>query len=473
MPRKILDKSRTAFVCQECGCQSPKWLGRCPDCGAWNKFLEEPAGPAKPGKRAAAPQTAPVKLAEVDLSAVPRLRTGINEFDNVLGGGFVPGSMVLVGGDPGIGKSTLLMQAAYRLAAAGARILYVSGEESASQIKLRANRLGSAPAELDLLCSTDLEEVLANARRIQPAVMIVDSIQTLSHPEVSSVPGAVGQVRECGAALMDLAKHGGPAVVLVGHVTKEGVLAGPRVLEHLVDTVIYFEGDRQHGFRILRAAKNRFGSTNEVGIFEMRADGLAEVGEPSRLFLQERHPENSGCAVAVSLEGTRPLLLEIQALVAPSYFGLPQRRVSGLDYNRCCLMLAVLEKRGGIALGSQDVFLSVAGGLAVDEPAVDLAVIVAVASGQRDQPLDPQTAFFGEVGLGGEIRAVSQAERRVQEAQKLGFKRCLLPQRNQESLAKLFGLELVGVETVQQALGMCFAPAEKKQHGGNTGGIAT
>lgn len=459
MARKI-DKNRMIYICQECGYASPKWLGRCPECGAWNKMLEDTAPQPRPGRRAARTSGAmPVRLADVDAAAVRRLCSRIGEFDNVLGGGLVPGSLVLVGGDPGIGKSTLLMQAAFKLAADGVRVLYLSGEESAAQIKLRADRLGAVPADLLLLCETDIETVLEQARRTTPAVMIVDSIQTLSHPDVSSVPGAVGQVRECGAALMALAKNSGPAVVLVGHVTKEGVLAGPRVLEHMVDTVIYFEGDRQHGFRILRAAKNRFGSTNEVGIFEMRADGLAEVGDPSRLFLRERHAENPGSAVAVSLEGNRPLLIEIQALVAPSYFGMPQRRASGLDYNRCCLMLAVLEKRGGMALGAQDVFLSVAGGLSVDEPAVDLAVVLATASSLRDLPLDGDTAFFGEVGLGGEIRAVTQPERRVQEAALLGFKRCVVPQSNRESLMKNTEMEIIGVDTLQKALEICFRRA--------------
>jgi DNA repair protein RadA/Sms len=446
------EQVKTSFVCQSCGYSSPKWLGRCPDCGTWNSFLEE-AVPVKRGAPSrSAGSAAPVRLLDVDARAAPRLRTGLGELDTVLGGGLVPGSLVLVGGDPGIGKSTLVMQAAFRLAAGGVRVLYVSGEESGAQIKLRADRLGPAPAELYLLCATDLEEVLERSRQLAPAVLVVDSIQTLSRQELSGVPGSAGQVRECGAELQALAKANGPAVFLVGHVTKEGVLAGPRLLEHLVDTVVYFEGDRQHGFRILRAVKNRFGSTNEVGIFEMRADGLAEVGAPSRMFLAERHADQPGSAVTVSLEGTRPLLLEVQALVAPSYFGVPQRRVSGLDYNRSCLLLAVLEKRAGIALGSLDVFLSVAGGLMVDEPAADLAVVLAVASSQRDAALTPGTACFGEVGLGGEVRAVTQAERRLQEAAALGFQRVLLPPRNLESVARFPGLELVGVDSVPEAL---------------------
>lgn len=447
------NRPRMTFVCQTCGHVSPKWLGKCPDCGGWNGFQEEAAEDRRRASgRGTAAGAEPVRLLDVNALSMPRLRTGLGELDTVLGGGLVPGSLVLVGGDPGIGKSTLLMQAAYRLAAGGVRVLYVSGEESEVQIKLRADRLGPAPGDLYLLCATDLEAMLERVRRLAPAVLVVDSVQTLALSELAGMPGSPGQVRECGAALQALAKAGGPAVLLVGHVTKEGVLAGPRLLEHLVDTVVYFEGDRQHGFRILRAVKNRFGSTNEVGIFEMRADGLVEVDAPSRMFLAERHAEQPGSAVTVSLEGTRPLLLEVQALVAPSYFGVPQRRVSGLDYNRCCLLLAVLEKRAGIVLGSLDVFLSVAGGLMVDEPAADLAAALAVASSQRETPLTPGTACFGEVGLGGEVRAVTQAERRLQEAAALGFQRVLLPPRNRESLARFPGIELVGVDTLSEAL---------------------
>jgi DNA repair protein RadA/Sms len=394
----------------------------------------------------------PVLLAAVDASHARRYIVGISEFDRVLGSGVVPGSLILVGGDPGIGKSTLLLQAAFRLALSQ-RVLYISGEESATQVKLRADRLGPTPANLYLLCETRVDAILQAVHQLKPAIAIVDSIQTLVHPEIASVPGSVSQVRECGGAMMNLAKSAnGPAIFLVGHVTKEGLLAGPRVLEHMVDTVLYFEGDRQHGFRILRTVKNRFGSTNEVGIFEMQAEGLVEVGNPSRLFLSERQPGGSGSAVAVSLEGTRPLLIEIQALVSTSYFGMPQRRVSGLDYNRTCLILAVLERRAGLQLGSQDVFASVAGGLAVDEPAVDLALAAAIVSSLKDQPVDAQTAIIGEVGLGGEIRAVSQSERRVWEAAQLGFTRCLLPARSLEEIKKKPDMQFIGIHTLQEAL---------------------
>jgi len=437
--------AKAIFVCQECGHVSPKWLGRCPAC------LVEEIRTAKPPARKAEAAVPPRRLAEVRSDAAQRLSTHLAELDTVLGGGLVPGSLVLVGGDPGIGKSTLLLQAAFQVAARGTRVLYVSGEESPAQIKLRADRLGSAPQELFLLCETGLDAILAAARELSPAVLLVDSIQTLAHPEIASAPGSVAQVRECGAALLAVAKDQGPAVVLVGHVTKEGVLAGPRILEHMVDTVIYFEGDRHHDFRILRAVKNRFGSTNEVGLFEMGSRGLTEVRDPSRLFLQERRAGSSGSAVTVSLEGSRPLVVEIQALVAPSYFGMPQRRVSGLDYNRSCLLLAVLEKRGGLALGTQDVFLSVVGGLNVLEPAVDLGLILAVASSLRDQPLDSDLVVLGEVGLGGEIRTVSQPERRLQEAEHMGFKRCLLPRANRPRHAPA-AMEWIEVDGIQDAL---------------------
>ncbi len=451
-------KLKNNFVCQACAHQSPKWLGRCPDCGAWNQMVEErqpaPAARSRSGPGPAAPPVQPHR--EIATSAHDRQATGLAELDRVLGGGVVPGSLILVGGDPGIGKSTLLLQAAFALAQAGRPVLYVSGEESPGQIKLRADRLGDPPANLSLLCETRVEEILAASEANRPAVVIIDSIQTLAHSEVASVPGSVSQIRECGAALLACAKNKGPAIFLVGHVTKEGVLAGPRVLEHMVDTVLYFEGDRQHGFRVLRTAKNRFGSTNEVGIFEMGGEGLREVTDPSRSFLQERRVGTAGSAIAVSLEGTRPLLVEVQCLTATSYFGLPQRRVSGLDYNRCCLLLAVLERRAGLTLGSQDVYFSVAGGLSVTEPAVDLAVAAAAASSLKDKIIDPETALFGEVGLSGEIRGVTQAPRRCQEARQLGFKRCLLPQAQADHLPPLPGLEIIGVNNIQDVLTILF-----------------
>jgi len=449
---------KVQFVCQACGYTSPKWMGRCPECSAWNTMIEEIKAVARKRKQigsftSVAP---PQPLTEIQVIQSERYRTGLQEMDQVLGGGIVPGSLILVGGDPGIGKSTLLMQAAFRLAQAGQSVLYVSGEESSTQIKLRADRLGMPPPNLYILCETRLEEILAAAQKILPAILVVDSIQTLTYADIGSVPGSVSQVRECGGALMTFAKSGGPAIFLVGHVTKEGVLAGPRILEHMVDTVLYFEGDRQHGYRILRTVKNRFGPTNEVGVFEMGADGLKQIGDPSRLFLNERRVETAGSAIAVSLEGTRPLLIEIQSLTAASYFGMPQRRVSGLDYNRSCLMLAVLERRAGLVLSSQDVFLSVAGGLTVNEPAIDLAIVAAVASSLKDRSLQPDMAIFGEVGLGGEIRAVSQPERRCQEAAQLGFKRCLVPQRNLSKVKRLNVPECIAVDSIQEALEIFF-----------------
>lgn len=448
-------KDKILFACQSCGQQSPKWLGRCPACGAWNSFAEERQAARTPagGRTPAAPSRPPLRLREVGRQDAARRRTGLEEFDRVLGGGLVPGSLVLIGGDPGIGKSTLLLQAAFSLAQSGTPVLYVSGEESAGQISLRAERLGPAPDALWLLCETRLDEILGAIAAQRPAVAVIDSIQTLTHPDQAAVPGSVSQIRECGQALLACAKaEGGPAVLLVGHVTKEGLLAGPRVLEHLVDTVLYFEGDRQQGYRVLRTAKNRFGSTNEVGLFEMAANGLQTVPDPSRWLLKERHAGAAGSAVAVSLEGTRPLLVEIQALTATAYFGVPQRRVSGLDYNRCCLLLAVLDRRAGISVGGQDVFLSVAGGLTVMEPAMDLAVALAVASSLRDQALPSSLAVMGEVSLGGDVRAVTQVERRCQEAQQLGFQRCLLPRQNLADLKAPLALEAVGVATLSEAL---------------------
>jgi len=459
--------SKVQYVCQECGCISLKWLGRCPDCGTWNQMIEEVKSLeiGRKSSQARIPGEAPISLAGVSIKPARRYSTGLGELDRVMGGGVVPGSLILVGGDPGIGKSTLLLQTAIRLAQGGLRVLYVSGEESGSQIKLRADRLGGSPPELFLLCESRIEEIQEASRKLQPAVIIIDSIQTMIHPGVSSVPGSVSQVRESGGALLSLAKSaGGPSIFLVGHVTKEGLLAGPRVLEHIVDTVLYFEGDGQHGFRILRAVKNRFGSTNEVGLFEMGAEGLTEVHDPSGLFIQERQKEGGGSAIAVSLEGSRPLLMEIQSLVSRSYFGVPQRRVSGLDYNRTCLMLAVLERRAGLILGTQDVFVSVAGGLAVYEPAVDLAAAVAIASSLKDETIDHETVVFGELGLGGEIRAVTQPERRIREAVRMGFKRAVLPQRNLTQIkSRPKEFELTGVNNLQAALEALLSYKQKRQ----------
>ncbi|MDR7567517.1 MAG: DNA repair protein RadA [Armatimonadota bacterium] len=436
------------YVCQACGFASGKWLGRCPACEGWGTLVEELE---MPRRRPEARVAEPVALPDVRPLPEVRLVTGIGELDRVLGGGIVPGSLVLVGGDPGIGKSTLALMMAQRLAVRGRTVLYVSGEESVQQTKMRADRIGANSRGILLLAETELETVLEAARRLRPALLVVDSIQTLYRPELGSAPGSVGQVRECAAALLQLAKAEGIAVLLVGHVTKEGTLAGPRVLEHTVDTVLYFEGERHQAYRILRAQKNRFGSTNEIGVFEMRPEGLREVPNPSAIFLGDRPPDVTGTAVVCVLEGTRPLLVEVQALVSPTVFGTPRRATSGLDCNRLLLLLAVLEKRAGFQLGGCDVYVNAAGGVRVEEPAVDLGVVLAVASSYRDRPLDPHTVFCGEVGLGGEVRGIPQIGRRLLEAAKLGFRRMVVPRVS--SVAPLDpDIEVVAVETVKEAL---------------------
>jgi len=425
-----MDRRRVQYVCQSCGHASAKWLGRCPDCGEWNTLVEEAvaAASARGGPRASAALAAqPVSVTEAAASPEARTSTGIAEFDRVLGGGLVGGSVVLVGGDPGVGKSTILLQVGDRLARGDARVLYVTAEESVRQTRLRADRLGVAAPGLLLLAENDLDVILQTATAQRPAVLIVDSIQTVYRADVASAPGSVAQVRECTAALVRLAKDERIAVFIVGHVTKEGALAGPRVLEHLVDTVLYFEGDRHHAYRILRATKNRFGSTNEIGVFEMAAAGLVEVPNPSAAFLSERPREAPGSAVVCAIEGSRPVLVEVQALVSPTHFGMPRRTASGVDYNRLLLLLAVLERRAGLHLAAQDVYVSVAGGVGVDEPAADLGIAVAVASSLRDRPVDPRAVLIGEVGLAGEIRSVPQMGKRLAEAARLGFARAVIP----------------------------------------------
>lgn len=438
---------KVEYVCQSCGYRSARWLGRCPSCEGWNTLVEEVSVPRRPASRAAKP----VPLPEVSPLPEKRWPTGITELDRVLGGGFVPGSLVLVGGDPGIGKSTLALQAAHRLAEVGRQVLYVAGEESAQQTRMRAERLGALSRGVWVVAETDLDAVLAACRRLRPALVVVDSIQTVYRPDVPSAPGSVGQVRECAAALLQLAKSEGVAVLLVGHVTKEGMLAGPKVLEHLVDTVLYFEGERHQSYRVLRATKNRFGSTNEIGVFEMRASGLEEVPNPSAAFLSERPPGASGAAVVCTLEGSRPLLVEVQALVSPSAFGTPRRATSGVDYNRLLLLLAVLEKHAGLSFSQADVYANAAGGVRVEEPAADLGVALSLASSYRSTALDSQTVFCGELGLAGEVRPVPQLGRRLAEAKKLGFSRALVP-RAGLSGAEDTGLEVVPVATVTEAL---------------------
>ena len=443
-----MSKSRLQYVCQACGYASPKWLGRCPACEAWNSLVEEVAGEV--GAQPPAPPAVPVAMTEVVSTSQPRMATGSAELDRVLGGGLVPGSLVLIGGDPGIGKTTLLTQACRNLAEAGHLVLYVSGEESAAQVKLRADRLGVATPKLLLLAEANLEAILGACKLEHPQVVVVDSIQTVVKPGLSSAPGSVGQVRESTADLMRLAKDQTICVLIVGHVTKEGQLAGPRVLEHIVDTVLYFEGDRHHAYRIIRATKNRFGSTNEIGVFEMREAGLRDVLNPSAAFLSERAAEAPGSAVVCAMEGTRPLLVEVQALVTPTVFGMPRRTVAGVDYNRTVVLLAVLEKRAGMALASHDVYVSVAGGVNVDEPAIDLGVAAAVASSLRGRPVDPTAVAIGEIGLGGELRMVPQLEKRALEAARLGFRRCIAPAPAAE--LQVAGIELIPVSQVAAAL---------------------
>lgn len=446
-------KIHSRYVCQACAYESPRWIGKCPNCGGWNSFVEELAAQKSPRKQTdfIKNASAPVALGDIVVSPEPRTSTQMAEFDRVLGGGLVPGSVVLVGGDPGIGKSTLMMQMASSLKELVT--LYISGEESVNQIKLRSERLDASPSKnLFVLAETNLHIIDALIRKTEPDVVIVDSIQTMFRPELESAPGTVSQVREATGVFMRFAKERDIPVFLVGHVTKEGVIAGPKVIEHMVDTVLQFEGEQHHAYRILRAIKNRFGSTNEIGIFEMTDRGLREVANPSEVFLSERKSGVSGSTVVASMEGTRPLLLEVQALVAPTSYGVPQRSSTGFDPKRLQMILAVLEKRVGLHVGQYDVFVNVAGGVRVDEPAVDLGMALSVVSSLRNVPVDPSAVVVGEVGLGGEIRTISQIDKRVAEAKKLGFKRIVVPQRNVKSVRTNGEMEVIEVETVDQAI---------------------
>ena len=449
-------KTRNIFTCQQCGMQSPKWLGKCPDCGQWNSLVEETVEVVK-GSRAATvvPASRPARLAEIALDEEDRRLCGIGEFDRVLGGGVVPGSLLLIGGDPGIGKSTLMLQAA-DCWARGKKVLYATAEESARQVKLRAERLGVAGGDLYLLAENSLEAIIEHARTLNPGYLVVDSIQTVFTAALESAPGSVSQVRECAGRLMHIAKGEGIPTFLVGHVTKDGAIAGPRMLEHMVDTVLYFEGDAGHPYRILRAVKNRFGSTNEIGVFEMKDAGLAEVPNPSELFLAERPRDEAGSVVVPAMEGTRPILIELQALVSGAAFGNPRRTAIGIDPHRVSLLVAVLEKKVGYTLLSQDIFLNVAGGARLNEPAVDLGIVAALASSHLNRPVPQRTVLFGEVGLAGEVRAVSRPELRIKEAARLGFDRCLLPVNNLKSLEQPAGMEMVGVRTADEALQILF-----------------
>ena len=450
-------KGKTSvFFCQECGYESAKWMGQCPGCKAWNSFVEEPVSTGKKasggGKSISRQQSEPVILKEISLKEDERQTTKIGELDRVLGGGIVPGSLVLVGGDPGIGKSTLLLQVCRNLAMSGNSVLYISGEESLRQIKLRAERIGEFNENLQLLCETNLETIREVIERKKPDMVVIDSIQTMFHEDISSAPGSVSQVRESTNILMQIAKGQGVSIFIVGHVTKEGNVAGPRVLEHMVDTVLYFEGDRHASYRILRAVKNRFGSTNEIGVFEMRNTGLEEVKNPSEFMLNGKPNGTSGSIVACSMEGTRPILVEIQALVCHSNFGIPRRTAAGCDFNRVNLLMAVLEKRARVNLSTSDAYVNIAGGIKMNEPAIDLGITLAIVSSYKDQVIDEKTVVFGEVGLSGEVRAVSMAEQRVLEAKKLGFERVILPAVCMKSVEKIGGIALIPVENIQDAI---------------------
>ena len=453
-------KTGIHFYCQECGYESAKWMGQCPGCRTWNSFVEEPVAgkTVHAGGRAAHVAGSagdcgrPVELSEISMDQGERILTGIGELDRVLGGGIVPGSLVLVGGDPGIGKSTLLLQMCRLLSLEGRQVLYISGEESLQQIKMRAQRIGEFSGSLRLLCETCLKNIEAVMERQKPELVIIDSIQTMYQEEISAAPGSVSQVRESTGVFLRLAKGLNIPVFIVGHVTREGTIAGPRVLEHMVDTVLYFEGDRHASYRILRGVKNRFGSTNEIGVFEMRREGLQEVQNPSEFMLNGRPEGASGSVVSCSMEGTRPILLEIQALVCSSNFGFPKRQAAGTDFNRVSLLMAVLEKRLGLQISGCDAYVNIAGGMKIQEPAIDLGIVMAIISSFKNRPIEEGLIAFGEVGLSGEVRAVSQAEGRVAEAKKLGFRLCVLPQVSFSHMPHMEGIRLVGVRSVRDVI---------------------
>ena len=450
-------KGKTSiFFCQSCGYESSKWMGQCPGCKEWNTFVEEVVDKKNAGtlakQKATTSEAKVLHLSQIEMTYDKRVSTDMKELDRVLGGGIVQGSMVLVGGDPGIGKSTLLLQVCRNLSEHNIKVLYISGEESLQQIKIRAERIGNFGDSLKLLCETNLDTIKAVIDREKPQIVVIDSIQTMFNEEVSSAPGSVSQVRESTGVLMQIAKGMGISIFIVGHVTKEGVVAGPRVLEHMVDTVLYFEGDRHAAYRILRGVKNRFGSTNEIGVFEMRQDGLVEVENPSEYMLSGKPEGASGSVVACSMEGTRPILLEVQALVCHSNFGIPRRTAAGTDFNRVNLLMAVLEKRLGLKLGDCDAYVNIAGGIKMNEPAIDLGIVLALISSYKDKPIDEKTICFGEVGLSGEVRAVNMAEQRVQEAKKLGFEVCILPEVCRKSMTEVKGIKLVGVSNLLDAM---------------------
>ncbi|MFD2707323.1 DNA repair protein RadA [Salibacterium lacus] len=456
-----MPKQKSKFVCQDCGYESQKWMGRCPGCGEWNTLVEEmetsanSSGAKRSFQQSGEASKKPEPITKVAGEKEPRIDTSLPELNRVLGGGIVPGSLVLVGGDPGIGKSTLLLQLTSVLAEQNHSVLYISGEESVKQTKLRADRLGVHADTLFVFAETDMDLIEQAIHQIQPTMVVIDSIQTVHQSSISSAPGSVSQVRETTSTFMKIAKSRGIAVFIVGHVTKQGAIAGPKMLEHMVDSVLYFEGEQHHTYRILRAVKNRFGSTNEIGIFEMKEMGLKEVKNPSEIFLEERTQGSAGSIVVASLEGTRPVLVEIQALIAPSSFSNPKRTATGVDHNRIALLMAVLEKRLGMLLQNQDAYMNVAGGVKLDEPAIDLGLAVCIASSFRNHATNPADVVVGEVGLTGEIRRVARVEDRIYEAAKLGFERAVVPQKNLEGWTYPENIEVVGVSTLEEALEVC------------------
>ena len=444
-------KNTTVFVCNECGYESSKWLGKCPACNNWNTFVEEKAIAKISGKDKKKERSEPISLNQVEKRATIRIKTGIEELDRVLGGGFVEGSLTLLGGEPGIGKSTLILQICDKIQLDG-KILYVSGEESAEQIKLRADRLGIKKENLLFLAETDIDNVEYGIEKYNPKFVIIDSVQTMYSEEITSAAGSVSQVREITARIMKMCKKANITTIIIGHVTKDGNIAGPRVLEHMVDTVLYIEGERYFSYRILRGVKNRFGSTNEIGMFEMKNEGLVEIKNPSSILISEREGNPPGSIIVVSLEGTRPLLLELQALSVPSVFGIPRRNAIGIDYNRLTLLMAVLEKRAGLNLGSQDIYLNIVGGIKVNEPALDLGIVLATASVFKNISIKEDVVAIGEVGLTGEVRSVNMIEKRVKEAEKLGYKTCIIPESNKKLLKEKFNLDIIGAKNIIDAM---------------------
>ena len=447
-----MPKIRTKFICQQCGYEALRWSGRCPECGQWNTLVETVEERPGPSVSRLAGQTVPQPITAISTEGFTRIPVPMDEFNRALGGGIVPGSVILIGGDPGIGKSTLLLQISALLAATGKSTLYISGEESTQQIKLRAHRLNISEEQLYVLSETSVNQILSQIERLEPQLVVVDSIQAVYLEELESSAGSISQVRECAATLLRMAKSRGIPIFIVGHVTKEGAIAGPHVLEHMVDTVLYLEGERFHSYRILRSVKNRFGSTNEVGVFEMQEQGLVEIANPSEAFLAERLTSATGSAVAVTMEGTRPLLVEIQALTTTTSFGLPRRTANGIDFNRLLLLTAVLSKRVGLKLNTQDIFVNVVGGLRISEPAADLGVAAAIASSFRSVPIPDDCVLLGEIGLSGELRSVGQAEKRLNEAAKLGFKRCIVPRSLRLGKVAVTGIEVVRARSIGEAL---------------------